>query len=104
MASEELKSKADMLFENGKKKYEEEKGEESLELFNQTLDAYRQNGDTDGEIAALGYIATIYRLINKFEKSIEAYKSLLKIFEKLHDVAAQGKVLNNMGLISARSG
>jgi len=104
MASEELKSRAELLFENGRKTYEEGKGEESLELFYQVLDIYRQNGDKDGEIAALGYIAVIYRSINKFEKSVETYTSLLKIFEDLHDVADQGKVLNNIGLISARAG
>ena len=52
----------------------------------------------------MGYIATIYRSLNKPENSVETYKSLLKIFEKLHDVTAQGKVLNNIGLISARNG
>ena len=104
MASEELKSKAEMLLGNGKKKYEEGKGEDSLELFHQALDIYRQNGDKDGEIAALGYVAVVYRSINKFEKSVETYMSLLKLFEDLHDVAAQGKVLNNIGLINARGG
>ena len=104
MASEELKSKADTLVENGKKKCEEGRGGDALEIFNQALDIYRQNGDADGEITALGYIAAIYHSLNKPENSVETYKSLLKIFEGLHDVVAQGKVLNNIGLISARNG
>jgi len=73
VASDELKSKADKLFENGKKKYEEGRGEESLDLFNQALDAYRQNEDVDGEITALGYMAAIYRSLNKPENSVETY-------------------------------
>ncbi|MCU0600021.1 MAG: tetratricopeptide repeat protein [Desulfobacterales bacterium] len=104
MDSEKLASRAELLFENGKKKHEQGQEEEALVLFNQALDIYRQILDKDGEMAALNHLAVVYRTINNFEKSVEIYATLLQLFEDVNDVEAQGRVLNNIGLIRARDG
>jgi tetratricopeptide (TPR) repeat protein len=75
----------------------------ALDLFVQAASSCRERGDVAGQIEALQLVAEIRLLRKESAGVLETYERMLALFKGMEDREGQGRVLNNIGLLQARS-
>ncbi|NEP14912.1 MAG: tetratricopeptide repeat protein, partial [Symploca sp. SIO2C1] len=80
---DERKVEADRLFNEGNKQFSISQFGEALQLWQQSLDIYREIGDRQGEAASLGSLGNAYGSLAEYAQAIDFYEQSLAIFREI---------------------
>ena len=97
--TQNLKSQAFLLNQQGVEQLNATRFEEALETFQQLLTVYKTIGDRPGEDRTLNSIATVYSYLEKYDKSLNFYQQALAIRQEVGDRKGEGITLNGTAVV-----
>jgi CHAT domain-containing protein/Tfp pilus assembly protein PilF len=99
MQGEDLKSKADGLYQDGANHVSQGDYQGALDLYLQALAIYQQIGDKADEGLLLNETGYVYRNLERYSDSLQAYQQALKIRIAIGDRVGQGVTLFNIAVL-----
>ncbi|BAY95711.1 MULTISPECIES: CHAT domain-containing protein [unclassified Tolypothrix] len=98
------KTKADQLLEKGKKDFDSSEFSKALESWKQSLNLYREIGDSQGEAISMGNLGRVYHELGDYRTAIDYHQNYLDITKKIGDHKGEAASLNNLGSTYASLG
>jgi CHAT domain-containing protein/Tfp pilus assembly protein PilF len=95
--TQDRQAEADRLLERGNQLNKISQFREALQVFEKSLQIYREIKNLKGEGNALNNIGNAYSSLGKYQKSIEYHQQSLAIAKKIGDRNNQGNSLGNLG-------
>jgi CHAT domain-containing protein len=95
--SQNQKTEADRLLEEGIQQFNTSKFEAALQSWQQALKLYQQIKDRQSEGAALGNLGNTYEHLGNYAKAIEYEQQSLEIAREIKDRQSEGAALGNLG-------
>jgi tetratricopeptide (TPR) repeat protein len=98
------KTKAKQLLEQGNKEFDSSEFYKALESWKQSLNLYREIGDSQGEAVSMGNIGRVHHEFGDYRTAIDYHQKSLNITTKIRDRKGEAASLNNIGSTYASLG
>jgi CHAT domain-containing protein/Tfp pilus assembly protein PilF len=98
------KTDAELLLEQGIQQYQSGKTMEALATFQDALKGFKRTGDRENEWKALSWMGLIYSRLGQFQQALELHQQSLVIAKEIKYRSGEGTTLNNIGGIYASLG
>ncbi|MBW4589131.1 CHAT domain-containing protein [Aetokthonos hydrillicola Thurmond2011] len=95
----EQKTQADQLFQQGRQQYKTSKFQAASQSWQQALMIYRQIKDRKSEGKALGNLGLAYLHLGDYAKAIDYEQQYLAIARQIKDRQGEGAALGDLGLV-----
>jgi CHAT domain-containing protein/Tfp pilus assembly protein PilF len=99
---EDLKAKADALYEEGILLYNQADYQEAINRFEEALIIYQSIRDRANEGAALNHLGLVYRGLDEYPRALEYYQQALVIAKEIGYRSAEGSIMSSIGAIHNR--
>ncbi len=96
-ATSERKVEADKLSEQGLRQYQASQYQEAIQVWERSLQIYREITDRSSEGKTLGNLGAAYASFGKHEKAIEYFLQSLVVTRELKDRPVEAQAIRNLG-------